>query len=290
MDVRADRQEQIAKRQESARRERPQVTLERGDAYFGWYRVAGRNSTYEAVVALEARRQATCTCHDFAVNGLNTCKHIEAVRLELAASPAAAAWRDPLDISRQNIHALDVVVFDAETQRLFQDVGGRKHIDRLGLSLGVLYSLREQAFTTYFEADATALLNRICQADLVVGFNILNFDYPVLEAYGGFRAYRVPTLDLMLLVADELGFRVGLDSLAQATLGTGKTADGLQAVAWYRSGRFDLLEQYCRADVDVTTQLFLRGWETGMLSYTGRDGSYRPVRAAWHRTAAEVAG
>lgn len=276
------RQEEIAKRRERALRESPVVERVGGDVFFGDYRVAGsRSSSYLVQMALEPRRQPTCTCHDFATNGLNTCKHVEAVRMLLAQTPEAGEWADPVSLAQADLAALDVVAFDLETQRLFQEVGGRHNISRLGLAVGVLYALGTGSFGVYGEGEAEAMVDRLTEADLVVGFNVLNFDYPVLEPYGGRRLYRTPTLDMMLLVAEEVGFRVSLDALAQATLGQGKTADGLQAVQWYRDGRVDLVEEYCRQDVTVTAALFLHGREEGSLRFVRRDGTTHTVRAAW---------
>ena len=41
-----------------------------------------------------------------------------------------------------------VLVFDLETQRSFQDVGGRDQLHRLGLSLGVVYNYGTGEYTT----------------------------------------------------------------------------------------------------------------------------------------------
>jgi DEAD/DEAH box helicase domain-containing protein len=62
----------------------------------------------------------------------------------------------------------DVVVFDLETQRSFQDVGGRTLMRQLGMSVGVVYSFRTDAFETYLEADASRLVDRLLASDLVV--------------------------------------------------------------------------------------------------------------------------
>ncbi len=285
-----DRTKAIAERQARAVAENPMVERVDGDAYYGCYRVGGQQgSVYQVTAALEQRRRGHCTCRDFAVNGLDTCKHLEAVRLLLSRSPEATAWREPLDLARADMAGRDVLVFDLETQRLFQDVGGRHNLHRLGLSLGVVQDLRTRSFTTYTENQADALADRLAAADLVVGYNVLNFDYPVLEGYGATRVYRAPTFDLMLAVQEELGFRIGLDALAKATLGKAKTGDGLQAVAWYRTGRLDLVEKYCRDDVAVTADLFLYGRQHGLLQALLRDGSVRRVKAVWQAAAAAAA-
>jgi branched-chain amino acid transport system substrate-binding protein len=74
------------------------------------------------------------------------------------------------------------------------------------------------------------VIGRGAEADLIIGFNIKGFDYRVLGAYTERDLGRLPTFDMLEDIHRRLGFRLGLDHLARETLGTGKTADGLQAV------------------------------------------------------------
>lgn len=175
-----------------------------------------------------------------------------------------------------------VVVFDLETIRSFQEVGGRGGLSRLGMSLAVLYDYAADSYQTFREAEASALVDELLDASLVVGFNVKGFDYLVLSAYRPeIRFQRLPTLDLLEHVQAALGFRVKLDNLAQASLGRGKGGSGLDALRWYREGRFDLLERYCQEDVEVTRRLYELGRDRGELRFTDRDGTVRPFRVNW---------
>lgn len=78
------------------------------------------------------------------------------------------------------------------------------------------------------------------------------------------------------------GFRVRPETLAQATLGIGKMADGLQAVAWYKTGQMDKLEEYCRRDVNLARQLYDFGKKNGKIYYLSkRSGRRRELPAYW---------
>lgn len=174
------------------------------------------------------------------------------------------------------------LVFDLETQRSFQDVGGRNQMHRLGLSLAVVFNYATGEYRTYREVDAPALVDDLLGAGRVIGFNIKGFDYPVLQAYRPEADFRtVPTLDLMEDLARVLGFRIGLDKVAGATLGRRKTADGLAALQWFKEGRFDLIERYCRDDVEVTRLLYEYGRDHGEVRIPERDGSIRTVPVRW---------
>ncbi len=71
-------------------------------------------------------------------------------------------------------------------------------------------------------------------APLVVGFNVVDFDFVVLSAYVKRDWKQIQVLDLMRHVERALGYRVKLDNIADATLGEHKTAHGLQAIQWFR--------------------------------------------------------
>lgn len=175
------------------------------------------------------------------------------------------------------------VVFDLETQRSFQDVGGREKMHLLGLSVGVLYDYNSQRFYSFFEADASRLVDELLSATKVIGFNIEQFDYPVLTAYRpDVNFKKIPTLDLLKEFTRMSGFRIGLDNLAQATLGVGKSADGLVALKWFKEGRLDLIEKYCRDDVDVTRRLYEFGRDHTFVKYREkRTGEIVSVPVDW---------
>jgi DEAD/DEAH box helicase domain-containing protein len=88
----------------------------------------------------------------------------------------------------------NVVIFDLETQRSAQDVGGWSNSDRMGLALAVVCDLRRDVWRTYYETDVHRLLLDLVMADRVVGFNIDRFDLAVLSAYSEWDLGRIPHL------------------------------------------------------------------------------------------------
>ena len=77
----------------------------------------------------------------------------------------------------------------------------------------------------------------------------------------------------------KLGFRLGLDHLAKETLNERKSADGLQAVEWFKQGEMKKLTDYCRQDVTATRDLFLYGLKNGHIIYRSKKDDTR-VRLA----------
>ena len=174
-----------------------------------------------------------------------------------------------------------LVVFDLETQRSAADVGGWNRAYLMGLSLGIVWDSHQQAHATYFEADVEALLDHLQGADLVIGFNVVGFDYSVLRGYTTFDFNTLNTLDILRDVHARLGYRLSLDALGTATLSTPKSADGLQALQWYKEGRLDLIEAYCKQDVDITRDLFQYGLTHGHLLFDRKNEGRLRVPVDW---------
>ncbi len=174
------------------------------------------------------------------------------------------------------------VLFDVETKRAADDVGGWHMLHRLGLALAVTCDLEEATFRVFREDDFPALIEELRSADMVVGFNVMGFDYPVLSGYSG-EDYRrtLPTLDLLEEIEATLGKRIGLSKLAQATLGAEKSADGLISLQWFREGRFDLIESYCKKDVELLRDLYLFGRREGYLCHRDKTGRILRIPVDW---------
>jgi DEAD/DEAH box helicase domain-containing protein len=176
----------------------------------------------------------------------------------------------------------NIVFFDLETQRSFDDVGGRRNFHKLGLSVAVTFNTDRNTYESYLESEVNSLIDDLRSADLVVGFNIIRFDYIVLQPYTTFPLNTLSSFDILNDIHSRLGHRVSLDSLAQNTLYAKKSADGLQAIQWYREGQFEKLTEYCRNDVEITKQLYEYGKKNKYVVYYDRyAGAKRRVNVNW---------
>lgn len=169
-----------------------------------------------------------------------------------------------------------------ETQHSIQEVGGRHHLDKLLISVAVTYSPLTGAFKSYTEPQVPDLIEDLFSADTVIGFNIISFDYRVLKPYTPKDLTQLQTIDMLVHIREKLGFRVSLSSLAQGTLKMDKSADGLQAISWYREGKMEQLTAYCRDDVEITRRLYEYGREKGCVFFLDRySGKKRQIAVTW---------
>jgi DEAD/DEAH box helicase domain-containing protein len=187
------------------------------------------------------------------------------------------AFRYHLRMSR------DVVYFDLETQRTANDAGGWSRKRDMGMSLAVTYSTRSGDYRIFTEKTVDALIEQLVRADLVVGYNVISFDYEVLMGYTILDLpHQCRTLDLMADLEVKLGHRLGLDAVATATLQVGKTGDGLDAIRWWREGRLLDIAEYCCFDVKCTKLVHEYGISKKQLHYNDRFQQRRTVSVDWN--------
>src|SRR5262245_12262228 len=175
----------------------------------------------------------------------------------------------------------NIIYVDLETQKSAEEVGGWDKVRDMRMSVGVTYSTGRGEYRVYHEADVDDLVKDLLRADLVVGFNNLGFDYEVLHRYTVLDLSQLPTLDLLVELKKTLTHRLGLDSLAHATMGLEKTAEGMQAIRWFKEGKLVEIAEYCCYDVKITRLLHEYGAAHKQLFYTNRFGARLAVQVSW---------
>lgn len=164
----------------------------------------------------------------------------------------------------------DILVYDLETKETFQEIGGRDP-RRLTISMLGAYSYTEGRLLSYTEDELGEFWRRLETCSLLIGFNNKGFDDQVVSAYFP-EISKVPSFDILEQVHSSLGFRIKLDNIAHATLGTGKSGDGLKAIRLYREGKIDELRSYCLDDVTITRDIYDYGQRNGQLYYEDFQG------------------
>lgn len=164
------------------------------------------------------------------------------------------------------------VILDVETKKTFEEVGGY-FPDRLGISF-VGVCARETGTSGemlgFFEDDLPKLFPLLERADVIIGFNVDQFDMQTFIPYYTGDITAIPTLDLMIRIKDSIGHRIGLDAVAKETLGIGKTGNGLDAIKYFQTKQFDKLRDYCLQDVTVTRDIYDYGLRKGQIKFRNK--------------------
>ena len=185
------------------------------------------------------------------------------------------------DTPEESVKEPRVLYFDLETQKSADDVGGWNNSHLMKLAVGVVWDSIDKKHFTYLEKDAERLAEKLKTADLVVGFNVIGFDYAVLQPYSPFDLLEIPTFDMLVYVHKTLGHRLSLNNIAQASLNAEKSADGLISLQWYKEGKIDKIIEYCIQDVEITRDVFLHGLEKGYLLIDSRSKGRQRMDVDW---------
>jgi DEAD/DEAH box helicase domain-containing protein len=149
------------------------------------------------------------------------------------------------------------------------------------MAAAVTFNTAVNAYHRYTESRAKELISELKASDLVVGYNVLEFDYVVLRGYTTEPLAQLPTVDMLEHLARRLGFRPSLESVASATLRATKSADGLQAVRWYRQGQMDKVLEYCQKDVELTKRLHEYGRQSKLVYFWDKAFQRQAVAVNW---------
>jgi len=177
-------------------------------------------------------------------------------------------------------NGLRYAVLDLETRLSAQEVGGWHNARNMGMSCAVLYDSATGEYAAYMESEVRELLRAMQSVDLVVGFNLIGFDYRVLSGYEPEFPHPA-TLDLLREIQAVLGHRLSLNNLVQNTLGVSKSGSGTEALAWWRKGETDKVVDYCREDVRLTHALYLFGRQEGYVVYANKAGKQVTLEVNW---------
>ncbi len=181
---------------------------------------------------------------------------------------------------------MDHVVVDVEIQKTIEEVeGGWNATDKLGVAVACVWQYSDQRMRVYGPDDVEALRDRLLKADRISGFNIFNFDFPVIwgvnkkewlnQSLGhDGEGFNQPSLrsrvypytdDMLRRIWQALGLNpdsfggghkgCGLDAVAEATLGAKKIGHGADAPKWYQEGKIQKVTNYCADDVALERDL-----------------------------------
>ncbi len=175
----------------------------------------------------------------------------------------------------------DTIVLDLETKKSFDEVGGQDNKHLLGVSFVGVYSYNQKKYLGFRESQFDELLRLFKNTKLLIGFNSKYFDLPVLQPYyDNFDLAQIPHLDILEEIVNSLGHRLKLDSVAQSTLGYGKSGNGLDAIKYFREQDWESLVKYCLDDVKVTKEVYEYGLAHGYILYTNH-GRKERIPISW---------
>ena len=199
-----------------------------------------------------------------------------------------------------------ILFFDIETKQLFRDIvpeweslksTERKKLYPMMLKeikmaiAGVLTFDNKEDFPKYdyyTELDIEQLKKKLGECDIIIGHNLLHFDYRVVEKYltaDFMKKLGVKTIDTFALLNKRTEEYIGLNDLGKLNLGITKTKNTLLIPKLWKEGRHSEVKEYLRRDLELTAGIFCYVLKFGQLIYPHkRYGKFiedRTVKLDW---------
>lgn len=175
------------------------------------------------------------------------------------------------------------IVFDIET------IGNIRDLSSMKITVVSIYEFEHDSYRSFEEHELGELWPILEKAERLIGYNSEHFDTPILNRYYAGDLTLLPQLDMLKVIKESAGKRFKLDDVAKATLQIQKSADGLQAMEWFKEGKINLIKEYCEQDVKVTKEVYEYGRKNRMLYYPTITGEIMPFPVNFEPPAATEA-
>ena len=191
--------------------------------------------------------------------------------------------------------------FDLETQYLFRELDPKwdyrrweekelirnELVRKMGLAVAGLI-VDDDSTRFYTEENVEELIGQLESVDMIVGHNLLEFDYIVLDPYVGqevIKRFEKKTFDIIQELRKVTGILISLDDLGKRNLGTQKLCDTLKIPEMWRNGKHDDVKKYLETDLKITKGIYYHGKTKGKIKYThkeyGEIKGIRTVKVNW---------
>lgn len=189
----------------------------------------------------------------------------------------------------------NICFFDIETQYLFEEIEPHwnsmtwkeksKLKDKLSRKLKLAVAgllINNQPIRFFDETEVNDLFSALESTDIIVGHNLLNFDYIVLSRYfseNQIESLVSKTIDTLSEIDKISGVWTKLDDLGELNFGINKLENTKDVPKLWRNGEYERVKIYLRRDIEIQKKVYLLGKEEGQMKYLHKEyGKIKGVR------------
>lgn len=175
-----------------------------------------------------------------------------------------------------------ILVFDLQTKRSFDDVGGKKAIDQMGISVAGLYDYSTEKLTLYEEEKINSLIKELLSSTLVIGINLKRFNYKVLTAFSQNDFNKLKSLDILDYFKKKLSFKPSFEGLFNGTLSINKIPKNeIYVPRLYKHGKIDEIRALCEENIVDLKKFYDFGRKKGHIFYNDNSGQRWKISVNW---------
>ena len=176
----------------------------------------------------------------------------------------------------------DFSVYSKEYQSFGNIVEGNwDNLCSAGISVMVVRDTALATYRIYTPETVCEGISQLRAADLVIGYNLRHFAYPVMSAYSAYDLQRLPTFDLQAEIQflranranihwieqkDRIPF-ISLANLARYTCAKKIYSLGREMPRLWQEGKQEQVVEYVKERVSAMQKIFYHGCKYGAVSY-----------------------
>jgi len=180
-----------------------------------------------------------------------------------------------------NSIAYPTYIIDLQTQKTYEDVGGKKWISQMGISFAALLNHETDEIKLYTEADINILYNNIVSSHLIVGLNLNKFAYKVLSGYRSTDFKKIKSLDILEYIRKKIVRKPCIDDLFLGTLGINKSIDNMKITRLFQEGKIEEAKQISIDNVIALNSVYSFGKHKGHVFLNDLTGQRWKISVSW---------
>lgn len=175
-----------------------------------------------------------------------------------------------------------VLIFDLYTQKSYDEVGGKKGIDQMGIAIAGLYSYETDQITLYHQDKISILIKEITSSTLIVGINLRKFIFKIISVYDNNDIANTPSLDILEHLKKKLSFKPTIEGLLAGTYNIKVNSYNLSHIPnLYKQGKGEEITEFCRQSIINIKKIYDFGKEKGYLFYNDETGQRWKINVEW---------
>ena len=176
---------------------------------------------------------------------------------------------------------LRTFIFDLHTKQTFDEVGGKKHIEKMGISIATLLDFESGELQLFSEKDLDKIINLLKNAYLVVGINLQKFSFRVLEGISHSNLSSVKNLDILKYVKKKVHFKPAPEDLFAATLEKSLKIDYSTVPRFFKQGKTDEAQKYVVQIARAVYDIYIFGKKKGYIFMNDKTGQRWKISVNW---------
>ncbi len=175
-----------------------------------------------------------------------------------------------------------VVIVDVQTKKSYDDVGGKRNMNHMGVSVAGLFNYEKKELTFYKQEQMPQFIEVLQASELVVGINLKRFVFKLLASMFDNNFSCLNSIDVLEYFKKKLSFKPTIEGLFRGTLDVSKSLPNDNYIPrLFKEGRIDEIHTICEDNITDLKKFYDFGKEKGYIFYVDKTGQRWKISVNW---------